>query len=393
MMLRCSRSIRGASATLARWAAGVAVTAALAPGPHAPAAAQVARFVAPAAGEIVAGPTEVRFEVLDETSGIERIEVFLDGRMVGTARPSSYTFSFSAPATGLGGATLEAVVVAGGRAVERLSLRTSSLRVDDVTDVLAVELLPAVALPGGAPARGLSTEDFVVLDDGEPARITTFADDSSPLSVALLVDRSVSMTDRLESVRESAARFVERLGPADRVAVWAFDHELAQLASWRSSGATATDGLRSLEPGGSTSLHDALIAVLAELRAAPGRRMLVLISDGRDVRSTRRLGDVLERARATDTAIYAISTAVPSAVAPRDDLALLAHESGGRLVEALGRKDLDRALSSLLDEARSRYALTFAPASLRPGEHRVTVLVRGGELEVRHRRSFVLASR
>jgi Ca-activated chloride channel family protein len=334
----------------------------------------------------------VRFAVTDPTL-VERIEVAVDGRVVGTALPPRFAFTWAAPVAGTRGAALVAEVVALGRVVERLSLQTSDLRVDDVTDVLAVELRPAVALPGGGPARGLSPEDFEVLDDGEPVRITTFSGEAAPLSVALLLDRSVSMAERLDGVRESAARFVESLGPADRVALWAFDHELRRVASWQPADPPAAEALFELAPGGSTSLHDAMVEVLDDMRGVAGRRMLVLLSDGRDVRSTHRLDDVLERARSADATVYAIATSAPSAGAPRDDLALLARESGGGYFEARNRKDLEQGLRSILDDARSRYALTFAPASLRPGVHRVTVLVRGGELEVRHRRSFVLASR
>jgi Ca-activated chloride channel homolog len=320
VMRRGLPALHGFALPVAKRIASTLVVAALAGGAWMPAAAQAARFVSPAAGEIVAGYTEV-------------------------------------------------------------------------TDVLAVELLPAVANADGLPERGLSSADFVVLDDGEPAQITTFAEDSTPLSVALLVDRSVSMTERLEGVRESAGRFLESLAPVDRVAVWAFDLGWTQVAPWQAPGPAAIQALRAIEARSSTSLYDSVAAVLDDMRCAPGRRMLVLLSDGRDVRSTHRLAELLERARVSDTAIYAISTAPTTASAPRDDLGLLARESGGRHFEAHGRKDLDRALASVLEEARSRYALTFAPASLRPGQHQVTVLVRGGELEVRHRRSFVLASR
>lgn len=372
-------------------------------GQQAPGAARFARFVSPAPGEIVAGWTEVRLEVLDPHSDqsrldriteriVERIDVSVEGVPVGSALPPGFSFSWMAPAAGLGGAALRAEVVAAGRVVEVLSLPTGSVRIDDTTEVLAVELLPAVLAAGGTPIRGLSHGDFQVLDDGEPARITTFADAGVPLSVAFLLDRSVSMSGRLDGVRESAVRFVRQLAPTDSVAVWAFDHALLRLAPWEQGAhESAIAGLRALEPRGGTSLHDALVAVLGELRDVPGRKLLIVLSDGRDVRSTSRLAEVFDHARAAHAAIHVLSTAANAVAAGRDDLELLAFESGGAFVRVSGAKDLDRALSGLLDEARSRYALTFAPASMRPGEHRVTVLVRGAH-EVRHRRGFVVGA-
>jgi VWFA-related protein len=398
--MRCELSPRNALLVLLA-VAGVYELVSPAASQQAPVAAPFARFVSPAPGEIVAGWTQVRLEVRDPLADqsrvdriVERIDVSVEGVPVGSALPPGFSFSWMAPAAGLGGAALRAEVVSAGRVVEVLSLPTGSVRIDDTTEVLAVELLPAVLAAGGTPVRGLSHGDFQVLDDGEPARITTFADDGVPLSVAFLLDRSVSMSGRLDGVRESAVRFVRLLAPTDSVAVWAFDHALLRLAPWEQGAhESAIAGLLSLEPRGGTSLNDALVAVLGELRDVPGRKLLIVLSDGRDVRSTNRPADVLDHARAAHAAIHVLSTATNAEEAGRDDLELLAFESGGRFVRVSGARDLDRALSGLLDEARSRYALTFAPASMRPGEHRVTVLVRGGAYEVRHRRGFVVGAR
>ena len=129
------RASRSKTAPLARppfpirgWRALALVTAWLA-APAVVAAQPVARFVSPVEGEIVAGLTEVRLEILDGAAPVERIEVAVDGETVGTARPPGFAFVWLAPATGLAGRTLHAAIVVGGEVVERLSLRTSNVRV------------------------------------------------------------------------------------------------------------------------------------------------------------------------------------------------------------------------------------------------------------------------
>src|SRR5438477_5978423 len=138
--------------------------------------------------------------------------------------------------------------------------------------VNVVEVYAAVVDQNGNPIAGLARGDFSILEDGRPQTISTFTEGDFPLSVALGVDRSFSMASRgrqapLPSVT-AARTFLSALRPQDESMVVAIGSEVEIAAPLSTNRSAQMAMLASLEPWGTTGLHDAIIAALDAIQAA-----------------------------------------------------------------------------------------------------------------------------
>ncbi|MGH9311283.1 MAG: VWA domain-containing protein, partial [Vicinamibacterales bacterium] len=146
-----------------------------------------------------------------------------------------------------------------------------------------VEVYATVTDEAGKPVGGLEKDDFVVREDGEVQQVSTFAAGEFPLSVALAIDRSFSMAgSRLESARSAARIFFGELRDTDESMLIAIGSRTEVLAPLSIDRASQVQALSSVDAFGTTGLYDAVIAAIAAVQPARGRRALVLLSDGSD---------------------------------------------------------------------------------------------------------------
>jgi Ca-activated chloride channel homolog len=221
-----------------------------------------------------------------------------------------------------------------------------------------VEVYAAVVDQNGTPVSGLTRGDFTVLEDGAPQRLSAFAEGDFPLSVAVALDRSFSMT-RLLPTEVSAARTVlGDLRPQDQSTLLAIGSEVETLAPLSSDRAAQMRVLDGVKPWGTTGLHDAIVASIDAIQAARGRRALVLLSDGNDRYSTATESVALDRARASDVMVYpvAIGAARPE-LFPR-----LAALTGGRSFLTQDPAQLNVIAHQIAAELHHQYLLGYSPA-------------------------------
>jgi Ca-activated chloride channel family protein len=261
--------------------------------------------------------------------------------------------------------------------------------------VQAVEVYATVTDAAGEPVAGLRADDFRLADDGRPQTITTFAEGAFPLTVALGVDRSLSMAgEPLRLARRAAQRFLRQLRPGDRSMVVAISAEADVVAPLDASREAQLEAIGALDAWSTTALRDAVVKSLDRLAPESGRQALVVFSDGTDRYSQASASEMLERARRGSALVYPIvfgRAAVPA-------LSDLARLTGGRSFVLRDARGLDAALGSIARELRHQYLLGYAPAAdSEPGRwHPITVGVRDQEtrkLRVRARDGYVAASR
>jgi VWFA-related protein len=222
-----------------------------------------------------------------------------------------------------------------------------------------VEVYATVTGADGEPVTRLSREAFEIDEDGVPQAITVFAAGDLSLSVALAIDRSWSMTDgRLALAKGAARSFLDGLRPGDRamvVAIGSGVDVVTALSADRPAWMAAVD---SLQRWGTTPLYDAVIECLNLVQPSPGRRALILLSDGDDRYSSATASEALERARRADVIVY------PAAVGRTRPLffAELAALSGGRSFEAGDGRALRAVFSTISRELRSQYLFGYTPA-------------------------------
>jgi VWFA-related protein len=258
---------------------------------------------------------------------------------------------------------------------------------------------------------GLTQKDFLVLEDKVPQQIETFSDDlsqTSPLYVAMLMDTSPSTAGKLKFEQESAMNFIQTVvrPRKDRVLFATFDDEITLLQDF-------TDKLDLLDRavfgvkkmGKQTALFDAVWQFCDEkMRSAPGRRVLVLVTDGEDTYSRASIRDAIDIAQRTETTIFAISTkagflgTVPGVEAGQvsdkkdRDLQTLADETGGIAFFTGDMLSLERSFTKISKELRAQYLVTYKPTNDRyDGSFRkidVKLAERKGDLRVRTKRGY-----
>ena len=206
--------------------------------------------------------------------------------------------------------------------------------------VSIVEVYASVTDDRGEPVTGLTRQDFHVWEDDVPQSVSVFAAGDFPLTVALAVDRSFSMSGERLAVAEVGGARVPRRAPAggrigrhcDRVPNR--DHSAAVHGS---SGAV-TEALLNLDAFGTTGLYDAVSRAIELTQAGKGRRALVILSDGTDRYSATTADAAIAAAKRSDVMIY------PVALGPRPSpfFEQIAGVTGGRAFHLKDIRQLSR---------------------------------------------------
>jgi len=258
---------------------------------------------------------------------------------------------------------------------------------------------------------GLTKDDFVILEDKVPQQIETFSDDLSltlPLYVAVLMDTSPSTAGKLRFQQESAMNFIQTVvrPRKDRVLFGTFDDEITLLQDFTDKLDLLDKAVFSVKKMGTqTALYDAIWQFCDEkMRSVPGRRVLLLVSDGEDTFSRATIRDAIDIAQRTETTIFAISTkagflaTVPGVEAGQimdkkdRQLQTLAEETGGIAFFTGDMLSLERSFTKISKELRAQYLVTYNPTNKSyDGTFRkidVKLVDRRGDLKVRTKRGY-----
>jgi len=167
------------------------------------------------------------------------------------------------------------------------------------TDVEEV-VLNATVLEGNRLVPDLAKENFEVLEDGAKQTLISFQHSDLPVSIALVVDNSGSMSRKRPSVNKSALDLIQASNPQDEAFVVNFSDEAFIDQEFTSDVNKLRDGLGHIESRGGTALYDAVVASADKLAADAKRpkQVLVLITDGEDNASTLNLEQTIRRVQA-----------------------------------------------------------------------------------------------
>jgi len=241
-------------------------------------------------------------------------------------------------------------------------------------DVDLVNVLCNVYDKRGALMTGLSQEDFEVREDGKQQQLRYFARETNlPLTVALLVDVSGSVRRFVELEKDTAGRFFrEILRPEDQALLIGFGSRMILWQDFTSSAPALQDALgrmraipfRGLPPLGQpmpgTLLYDAMyVTAHQKLKGVPGRKVLVVISDGLDNGSQKKLEEAVAAAQTTNTIVYGIC--YQAGFAGCSFLNNLAEPAGGRAFKVDVKTSLSEIFQIIEAEMRSQYALGYVP--------------------------------
>ena len=159
----------------------------------------------------------------------------------------------------------------------------------------------------------LQADDFSVFEDGVKQDVTLFSRTNLPIALAILLDTSASMETKLPVAQEAAIGFAKRLRKQDLAEIVSFDSRVLVLQAFTNSASELEQAIRKTSAGGSTSLHNAVYIALKDLKKVVARsasdvrrQAIVVLSDGEDTSSLLPFEEVLDLAKRSETAIYAI---------------------------------------------------------------------------------------
>jgi VWFA-related protein len=270
----------------------------------------------------------------------------------------------------------------------------------DVVSVTAVVFDKA-----GRPVRGLGTKDVELLEDGVRQEVSYFREASSlgeaadrvPLSVVLVLDTSGSMKDSLRLLQEAVLGFVYKLDEVDKALVVSFNESVKGSAEFTEDTDRLERFVDGLQAWGGTSLYDAIHYSLERVRGQPGRKAVVVFSDGADTTSSTEDKAVVDFARAVEATVYCIGFKGAGSFggSPRGFLRKVAGETGGLYFAADKVGDLIKAFAAISEELKNHYLLAYTPRRSADGTWRAIELrVNRPGAEVRVRKGyFAIAKR
>ncbi len=175
------------------------------------------------------------------------------------------------------------------------------------TDARTVRVPVSVVDKGGRPVLDLRSEDFRLSEDNRPQKVTLFSSERRPLRIALALDISRSMENKIRQVQEALRHFIDILEPADEILVITFNDEVEVVQDFTSDRQRLGEVLSKLEPEGGTALYDAADEAIQQVAAAPAEsKAVVLVTDGIDSVSSISLKDLRELARRTEVPVFSI---------------------------------------------------------------------------------------
>jgi Ca-activated chloride channel homolog len=243
-------------------------------------------------------------------------------------------------------------------------------------EVNEVNLIFTVTDKHGNFIPNLKQSDFALLDDQKaPSKVTSFTQQTNlPLRVGVVIDASTSIRTRFRFEQQASTEFLLQVvkSRSDRAFVMGFDSTPTVTQDWTNNLDGLQTGVNKLRPGGGTALFDAVYTACRDKLLdvsrgqEPVRRAMVLISDGNDNQSRAYIDDAVKMCQRAETIIYAISTNwTPSRGRGDDILQKMAAETGGRAFFPPSIDDIAAGFTSIEEELRSQYALTYTPADFK----------------------------
>lgn len=280
-----------------------------------------------------------------------------------------------------------AAFLADGTSSEDVVLLTAR-GITERLEVNLVELFVVATNERGEPVRGLQQEDFDVHLDGKPVEVQSFSyANDVPLLLGLIIDSSGSMENQMLETKQAAGQFLGTVLEAeDQAFLVDFDSQPRLLHDTSTDLRQLLQSFRRLQPGGATALYDSVIFSLIQFGADPGRKALVVLTDGDDYQSRFSPNRAIRDARTAGVPVYLIVLGEERQIRRTlavSDLEELTEETGGRVFLVSEPHLLGDAYKRIERELRSQYRLSFTTEELLTEEQR-------GKIEVRVKREKLL---
>ena len=270
-------------------------------------------------------------------------------------------------------------------------------------DVNVVSVTAVVYDKGGRFIHGLGPKDIQLLEDGVPQEVSYFREatgegtEKIPLSVVMVLDASGSMHNTMGFLQEAALSFVYKMEDIDKALVVQFNDSIKGSAEFTGDIERLEQFVGALQAWGGTSLYDAVHYSLGRIKDQPGRKAVVVFTDGADTTSQIKEQEVIDYARSVEATVYCIGFRGSEGLlarSPRGFLRKIATETGGAFFFPDKTGDLIKAFNEIAKELKNHYLVAYTPTRLPDGSWRAIELkVDRKDAEVRVRKGYFAVKR
>ena len=281
--------------------------------------------------------------------------------------------------------------------------------VEDVVRITSnlVTVPASVVDSQGRAVVNLALEDFELRVDGQPKPITELSRAEVPVTLALLFDNSQSLSAAREFEKQAAVGFFRKvIRPIDRAAIYSVSTDVVLVQPLTNNVPALVRTIEQFgKPEGATRLLDAIAEAAAYLRPYPGRKVIIIVSDGEDTLSNLEFDDVVRKTLGADCQVYAVQTkqieymmltgqtsnANLQALAAERRMQDLTSYTGGAVYTPLEVRDLDAVFAQISADLAQQYILSYYPTDERNDGRFRTISLRVAtrpNMRVRARRGY-----
>ncbi len=252
----------------------------------------------------------------------------------------------------------------------------------------------------GHYVNGLKPSDFRILEDGIPQKLTTFSEGNKPpvevaadgstkpivldvpaapassgstttetrsdafvgTNVFVLFDTSNYMYRGFVYASDAIADFIRGLDRADSVAVYTYSRNLSRAANLTKERNQAIAGLRGAVAGDDSALYNALLLTIRDAAKVPGRKVVIVFSNGPDNASMVAPDDVRAVAEDEGIPIYVISTnEINKDPISANVFKRISTRTGGKSYFATSWQKQVEAFEAIREDLGNSYTVTYYP--------------------------------
>jgi VWFA-related protein len=294
---------------------------------------------------------------------LHTMEIYLNGRLIREFKKSPYIFKYDFGKVPQN-SSLKALLRINNQVISSAEIK--SFPIDDAQEVDVTQILVPVVVTDylGNYIADLEKEDFIILEENKPQTINNFSKKGkTEFHLALLIDISSSMKDKIAAVKDAAKRFLkELLTKSDKAIVVFFNHEVFEDSEFSNNVNELSNSISMAFPFGATALYDAVGYCLKLFKGMPGLNIIILLSDGEDNSSYLDPYTLIKKAERSNTIIYAIGQKnITYNVEYQDILKKLTSSSGGMLFFIEDPVEIQKVYESIRSDIWAEYILEFSP--------------------------------
>jgi VWFA-related protein len=256
----------------------------------------------------------------------------------------------------------------------------------DVSTFPVVKAYASVLDASGKPVRGIKRENVTIFENNQPMTIEhmQMAGENGkhePLNLAIVIDRSESMSgEKIARAKESVLRFISLMEPGDRASLIVFSDQVAELEPLTGDQEKLRKTVATIQPSGHTALYDAVAKGVASVQNVPGRKAVIVLTDGI---ANRGALDINQAIAAAVKAYVSVSVIGLGKDVRAVRLERIATESGGSYFYTPSSDGLAEIYDAISSRIRNEYVITYRTGKRAEYLRNVSLKLATGQTAVR----------